>query len=93
MELLKQPLGSPMTMTDQVITLVAASDHIFSDIEVAKVKDFQKCLLEEFAQNHSDIISQLASTKHLNDDLRMEIETIAETFKETWLSETNAEKA
>ena len=93
MELLKQPLGSPMTMADQVITLVAASDHIFSDIEVAKVKDFQQCLLEEFAQNHSDIISQLDSTKHLNDDLRMEIETIAATFKETWLSETNAEKA
>ena len=93
MELLKQPLGSPMTMADQVITLVAAGDHIFSDIEVAKVKKFQKCLLEEFAQNHSDIISQLDSTKHLNDDLRMEIETIAATFKETWLSETNAEKA
>ena len=34
MELLKQPLGRPFTMAEQVITLVAANAHVFSDLPV-----------------------------------------------------------
>ena len=41
MELLKQPLGHPMSMAEQVITLVAANAHVFSDLEAAQVKPFQ----------------------------------------------------
>ena len=37
MELLKQPLGHPMSMAEQVITLVAANAHVFSDLEAAQV--------------------------------------------------------
>ena len=82
MELLKQPLGSPMSMADQVITLVAANDHIFSDLEPAKVKPFQMGLLQEFEEKHQDIIAQIVSSKKLSDDLKLEIETVAEEYKE-----------
>ena len=37
MELLKQPLGRPFTMAEQVITLVAANAHVFSDLPVEKI--------------------------------------------------------
>ena len=81
MELLKQPLGSPLSMPEQVITLVAANDHIFSDLEPSKVKEFQKDLLEDFRLNHSDLISELVSGKKLTDDLRESIETVARSYK------------
>ena len=81
MELLKQPLGSPLSMPEQVITLVAANDHIFSDLEPSKVKKFQKDLLEDFRLNHSDLISELVSGKKLTDDLRESIETAARSYK------------
>lgn len=81
MELLKQPLGSPLSMPEQVITLVAANDHIFSDLEPSKVKEFQKDLLEDFRLNHSDLISELVSGKKLTDDLRESIETAARSYK------------
>ena len=82
MELLKQPLGSPMSMADQVITLVAANDHIFSDLEPAKVKPFQMGMLHEFEEKHQDIIAEIVSSKKLSDDLKLEIETVAEEYKE-----------
>ena len=81
MELLKQPLGHPMSMAEQVITLVAANAHVFSDLEAAQVKPFQKEMLADFNMNHTDIINQLETTKTLSDDIKDSIVKAAESFK------------
>ena len=81
MELLKQPLGHPFNMAEQVITLVAANAHIFSDLAVDKVKQFRLDLLKDFEINHSDIISQIESSKSLGDDLRESIVEACNQFK------------
>ena len=81
MELLKQPLGHPMSMAEQVITLVAANVHVFSDLEAAQVKPFQKEMLADFNMNHTDIINQLETTKSLSDDIKDSIVKAAESFK------------
>ena len=81
MELLKQPLGRPLSMAEQVITLVLANDHIFSDIDAAGVKKFQNEILDEFNNNHKDIISQLATTKELPDELKEQIIEAATDYK------------
>ena len=39
MELLKQPLCNPMSLAEQVITLVAARNRIFLDVDVKKTKE------------------------------------------------------
>ena len=80
-ELLKQPLGHPMSMAEQVITLVAANAHVFSDLEAAQVKPFQKEMLADFNMNHTDIINQLETTKSLSDDIKDSIVKAAESFK------------
>ena len=81
MELLKQPLGNPMSMADQVITLVAANAHIFSDLETDAIKEFQKGLLKDIRTNHSEIVTQLESTKQLSDDLKEMIIEAAKAYK------------
>ena len=81
MELLKQPLGHPFTMEEQVITLVAANAHIFSDLPVGEIKQFRMDLLEDFSKNHADIISRLNSTKDLTDDVKEAIIEAATEFK------------
>ncbi len=81
MELLNQPLGHPMSMAEQVITLVAANAHVFSDLEAAQVKPFQKEMLADFNMNHTDIINQLETTKSLSDDIKDSIVKAAESFK------------
>ena len=81
MELLKQPLGHPFTMAEQVITLVSANAHVFSDIPADKIKQFRLDLLKDFAVNHSDIISQLEASKDLSEDIKESIVDAANAFK------------
>ncbi|MDE6433232.1 MAG: F0F1 ATP synthase subunit alpha [Lachnospiraceae bacterium] len=81
MELLKQPLGRPFSMAEQVITLVAANAHIFSDLPIGEVKKFRMDLLKDFESNHSDLISQIESSKNLDDDTREAIVEVCNQFK------------
>ncbi len=83
MELLKQPLGNPFSMGQQVITLVAANAHIFSDVPIPDIKKFRIDLLKYMAEEHIDIIGELESTKDLTDELREAIIRACEEFKST----------
>ena len=78
MELLKQPLGHPLSMPEQVITLVTATNKGFLNIKPAKIKEVQNGLLDYFKDTHADIISELSDKKQLDDDLK---EKIIETSK------------
>ena len=81
MELLKQPLGHPMSMAEQVITLCAATAHIFTDMDVSEIKKFQGEMLEDFAINHSDIVGTIESTKAIGEDVKDAIVKAATEFK------------
>ncbi len=81
MELLKQPLNKPFSMAEQVVILVAANAHIFSDIEVSKIKQFRADMLEYFAAEHSYILGSLNTSKELTDDLKAAIIDAATEFK------------
>ena len=89
MELLKQPLGRPFTMAEQVITLVAANAHVFSDLPVEKIKAFRLGLLDDFAKKHADIIGRLDSSKDLADDVKDAIIQAANEYKQRSLEDEN----
>ncbi len=84
MEVLKQPGASPLSMTEQVITLVAAGKKIFSGIEPKDVKRFQKDLTDHIIYDHKEIVSELEETKTLTDDLAAKIVSLAEECKAHW---------
>ena len=48
MELLKQPLCSPLSLHQQVITLCVATHKLMVDVEKKEIKKYQKDLLEYF---------------------------------------------
>lgn len=73
MELLKQPLGEPMSQAQQVITLVGAIGKKFIDVEKDKLKKYQKELLEYFNYEHLDIISEIETVQELDDNLKEKI--------------------
>ena len=58
MELLKQPLCQPLDMAEQVITLWTATHKIFLNVEVKKIKETQKGMLEYFKNAHPEIIAE-----------------------------------
>ena len=57
MELLKQPLCQPLDMAEQVITLWTATHKIFLNVEVKKIKETQKGMLEYFKNAHPEILA------------------------------------
>ena len=81
MELLKQPLCHPMSLADQVITLVTANNRLLLDVETKQTKDFQLRLLDFFHAEHKDIVDELNSNKVLNEELTEKIVAAVKEFK------------
>lgn len=80
MELLKQPLGHPMSLAEQVITLVVATGKLFLDIPKEQIKETQGKLLAYFHDLHPEIAEKIQTDKVLEDDLREQILSVAEEF-------------
>ena len=73
MELLKQPLGNPMSLSQQVVTLVGAIGKKFVGVPIGELKDYQRRLLEYFGDYQSDIMSEIETLKQLDGELKDKI--------------------
>lgn len=80
MELLKQPLCHPMSMAHQVISLVVATEKMFINLPVEKVKKAQTAMLEYFDTNNSKLVKELEEKKELTDEIRAGIIETANKF-------------
>ena len=81
MELLKQPLGRPLSLSEQVITLCAANNKVLLDIEPKKIKQFQMGMLQFFKDKHPEIMAAINDGKVLTDELNQQIIDIAKEYK------------
>ena len=81
-ELLKQPLGRPLSLHEQVITLCVATNKLMLDIDTKKIKEFQMYLLAFFDREHKEIGKAIDEKKVLDDELKEQILAAAKEFKE-----------
>ena len=81
MELLKQPLGRPLSSSEQVITLWVATHKVMTGIPVKEIKAFQMDMLAYFEKEHPEICQEIEEKKVLSDELGDQILNIAEEFK------------
>ena len=86
-EILKQNVGNPLSMPEQVVSLVAANEKLFMGIPIDQVKQFQTDLLKEIRENHETIISELNIKKELPDGFRDVIIKTVREYKEKWLAQ------
>lgn len=84
MELLKQPLGRPMSLSEQVVTLVAAVGKKFVKVPVDEIKSYQLKMLEYFDTERSDIMSEIESSKVLDDLLKESILDAVDKFSKEY---------
>lgn len=82
MELLKQPLCSPLSMPEQVITLCAATHKKMIGIPLKGLKEYQKELLEYIGNLYPEIIRKLSEQKVLTEELEYKIVKAAEEFRD-----------
>ena len=81
MELLKQPLGRPLSSSEQVITLWTATHKVMTGIPVKEIKALQMDMLAYFEKEHPEICQEIEEKKVLSDELGDQILKIAEEFK------------
>ncbi len=86
MELLKQPLYHPLSMADQVITLVAALSQAFLEVPRKDIKGMQAQMLDWFRTQHGEVQRELERSEELTPALRQQIAALAKEFIQSRLA-------
>ena len=81
MEILKQPLYSPLPHHEQVIILYAATHGFMKDVPLKEVREFRTNLLGYMRIYANDIIKEIDTEKVLSDDLCKRLEKVISDFK------------
>ncbi len=93
MELLKQPLGQPMSMTDQVLTLYTAEHKKLIDVPVDQVKNYQSRMLAYFHKEAPQICRDIERSGSLNESLETQILAQADAFHAQYFGNTDLTEA
>ena len=86
MQLLKQKQYSPMTLWQQVVTLVAAEERVMLRVPTERIKTFQEGMLKYFAEQYEDICSDIERGDGLSDELRGSITAAAREYLALFLT-------
>ena len=79
-ELLKQPLNSPMPVEQQVVSIFAGTKGYLDDVATSDVVRFERELLEFMKSRHGGLLSELRSGG-IPDDLAGAVEAFKEQFQ------------
>jgi F-type H+/Na+-transporting ATPase subunit alpha len=72
-ELLKQPLNSPMPVELQVISVYAGTSGVLDDIPVEEVKRFERELHDYFTGRYSGLLSEIRESGRIPEDDTLEV--------------------
>ena len=80
-ELLKQDQYSPMTVAQQVIAVFSGVRGFLDDVDLKKIKNFEKEIYDEIKSSNSKIIEDINSTGKLEEENEKQLTSIIENFK------------
>ncbi|EDY87007.1 ATP synthase F1, alpha subunit [gamma proteobacterium HTCC5015] len=80
-ELMKQLQYSPMSVADMGLSLYAIEKGFMDDIELEKVLDFEKGLLDHFASTAGELRNQINETGSYGDEIEGGLKKVVEDFK------------
>src|SRR6476620_887811 len=67
-ELLKQPLNSPMSVEEQVVSIYCGTTGVLDDLPVDQAKAFEAELLDAFRTRHAALLGQIRDAGALPDE-------------------------
>jgi F-type H+-transporting ATPase subunit alpha len=83
-EILKQPQYQPMDVEKQVLVIWAATNGFVDDVGVEDVRRFETDLLTFVQNSHPGLLAAIAEKKILTDDIKKDLKTVLEDFKQEW---------
>ena len=86
MELMKQTQYSPLNISSMGLVLYAANEGYLDNVEVNKIKDFEKALLGFATSEYSDFMNSIEESGDYNDDIGNSLKEMLEKFvsTQTW---------
>ncbi len=80
-EILKQAQYSTLSVEQQVFILYAVTKKYLASVNVEKVLDFERDILNFMDTKHSDILTEIRETKEISAELETRINSAIEEFK------------
>ncbi|MCK4891453.1 MAG: F0F1 ATP synthase subunit alpha, partial [Candidatus Pacebacteria bacterium] len=80
-EILKQDQYVPMETEEQVVIIFATINGFLDDVEIEKVKDFEKELLERLREKNKDILESILKEGDISEETDKKLKKIIEEFK------------
>ena len=80
-ELLKQDQYSPMTVAEQVISVYTGVKGYLDDIDLGKIKKFEKEIIEKIKSETPEILDKIQTSGKLEDDTEKNLSQIIEGYK------------
>lgn len=86
-EILKQPQYEPISMPYEVAIFYAANEGLLDDIEIERIKDFEKGLYEFLKINHFELLDKLKTEKDLTKEIVDKLKIAVENFKSNFVKQ------
>ena len=86
-EVLKQERFSPLTMAAEVVLLYCATSDKFNFLATEDITEFYTALFADIRMRHPNIFEEITDGKVFTDEIKSEIDSAYEEFKETFLAE------
>ena len=80
-ELLKQDQYSPMTVAEQVISVFAGVKGYLDDVDLDKIKKFEKDIIEKIKADKPEIINSIQSSGKLEEETENLLVQIIKEYK------------
>jgi F-type H+-transporting ATPase subunit alpha len=80
-ELMKQNQYSPLSVAEMALSLFAANEGYFDDVEIKKVMAFEKALHKYARTNHNDLLEKINNSPDYNDEIAKSMKALMDDFK------------
>ena len=80
-ELLKQDQYSPMTVAEQVVSVFTGVKGYLDDVDLNKIKKFEKDIIEKIKSDKPEIIDSIESSGKLEENTEKLLSQIIEEYK------------
>ncbi|HHT63318.1 MAG: F0F1 ATP synthase subunit alpha [Bacillota bacterium] len=84
-EILKQDQYSPMPVEDQVVSIFAVGNGFCDDLDVHRILDFEKGLLNYLKSAQGEILETIRTEKKLSDETIEKLKVAISEFKKTFV--------
>ena len=84
MEVMKQGQYQPLRVEEQVMVLYVATNRMLDDIELDRIKDFEREFLEFMANNHPEVAESIVREQKMTEETEEALRNAIDSFKKTF---------